>query len=85
MSWTVKVQSSAPLSLLPLGENPSTMPESHDECDWSSSLSMHSGALPSDNINAEPSVSYDGLVTMYVRNPEHGGARSAIKYLSLPL
>ena len=60
----VKVQSSAPLSLMPLGENPSTMPESHDESDWSSCLSMHSGALPSDN-NAEPSVSYHGVVTIH--------------------
>jgi hypothetical protein len=55
----VKVQSSAPLSLLPLGENPSTMLASHGVCDWISILNMHSGALPSDN-NAEPSVSYDG-------------------------
>jgi hypothetical protein len=59
-----KVQSSAPLSLMPLGENPSTMPESHDESDWSSFLSMHSGALPSDN-NAEPSVSYHGGVMIH--------------------
>jgi hypothetical protein len=57
----VKVQWSAPLSLLPLGENPSTMLASHEAFDWSSSLSMHSGALPSDN-NAEPSVSYHGGV-----------------------
>lgn len=55
----VKVRWSAPLTLLPLGENPTTMLVSHDACDWISILGMHSGALPSDN-NAEPSVSYHG-------------------------
>ena len=60
----VKVQSRAPLTLRLLGENPSTMLASHSVCDWISILCMHRGALPSDN-NAEPSVSYHGVVMTY--------------------
>lgn len=60
----VKVQSIAPFTLRLLGEILSTMLASHGACDWVSILSMHSGALPSDN-NAEHSVSYHGVVMTY--------------------